>query len=542
MRTYRHLGRIPALAAIFSVLLAACSSAPGSNAKNTSSTPVKGGTLTLALNAGWDVLDPAATAFTFSRQIMQFIYDPLLARDPKTAKIVPGLAQSFDISSDGTVITLKMRPNIKFQDGTVCDAAAVTYSLNRIQDPALKSPMAAAIAGPVQSIRASDPSTVVITLKRPYAPFLDSLTQVSLAPVSQAAVQKYGKDFGSHPVGTGPFMFQSLVPNDTVTLARYPDYNWAPSFFEHQGAAYLDKVVVRNAPEDSTRMALEQAGTVDVVYGPIISQLGDYDGNSKYKVLKATRPGMPRSIILNTSAFPFNDLKTRQALAYAINKSQILKSAYGNVGSVADSILTPNLFGYSKTTAPSLPTYDEGKAKQMLADAGWKAGSDGILVKDGKRFSITYGTVPSTSINIQDQIFQSNLKAVGIDMQIQGEEQAAFLDDIRRGKWAMATMLFAATDPEVMYTVLDSQSIGTAWNTARYNSSEMDHLLEQGRTTLDQTKRADVYAKAQKLMDQDVPYVPFYNIQNAYIVNSRVHNFGYDIQAFWVVYDAWVSS
>lgn len=542
MSIIRKLGRGSAVAVMFVVLVAACSSTTSSSNKSSSTTPVKGGTLTLALNAGWDVLDPAATAFTFSRQIMQFIYDPLLARDPKTAKIVPGLAQSFDVSSDGLTITLKIRPNVKFQDGTVCDATAVTFSLNRIQDPALKSPMAATISGPVQQIKATDAATVVITLKKPYAPFLDSLTQVSLAPVSPAAVQKYGKDFGTHPVGTGPFMFQSLVPNDTVTLVRYPDYNWAPAIYQHQGAAYLDKVVVRNVPEDATRMALEQAGTIDVVYGPIISQLGDYDGNPKYNVLKATRPGMPRSVILNTSVFPFNDVKTRQALAYAINKTQILKSAYGNIGSVADSILTPNLFGYSKTTASSLPSYDESKAKQLLADAGWKAGSDGILVKDGKRFSITYGTVPSTSINIQDQIFQSNLKAVGIDMQIQGEEQAAFLDDIRRGKWPMATMLFAATDPDVMYTVLDSQSIGSAWNTARYNSPDMDQMLEQGRTTLDQTKRADIYAKAQKLMDQDVPYVPYYNIQNAYIVNSRVHNFGYDVQAFWVVYDAWVSS
>ena len=542
MRLRGLLIRTPAAAVVVSLLLAGCSASQSSSTSNKSATPVKGGTLTLALSAGWDVLDPAATAFTFSRQIMEFIYDPLLARDSKTSKIVPGLAQSFDVSSDGTTITLKIRPNVKFQDGTVCDANAVAFSLTRIQDPALKSPMAATISGPVQSIKATDSSTVVITLKKPFAPFLDSLTQISLAPVSPAAVQKYGKDFGAHPVGTGPFMFQSEVPNDNVVLVRYPDYNWAPSFFQHQGPAYLDRVVIRNVPEDATRMALEQAGTIDVVYNPIVSQLPDYQNNSKFYVVQATRPGMPRSLILNTAIFPFDDVKTRQAVAYAINKTQILQSAYGNIGSVADSIVTPNLFGYSKAAATASATYDVDKAKQMLADAGWKAGSDGILVKDGKRFSITYGSQSATNFNIQDQILQANLKAVGIEMQIQDEEQAAILDDIRRGKWPMSTMLFAASDPDVMYTVLYSKSIGTAWNTARYSNPQMDSLLDQGRTELDQTKRANIYAQAEKLVAQDVPYIPYYNIKNPYLVNARVHNFGYDIQAFWVVYDTWVTT
>lgn len=473
---------------------------------------------------------------------MEFIYDPLLVRDPKTSQIVPGLAQSFNVSTDGTTITLKIRPNVKFHDGTPCDANAVAFSLKRIQDPALKSPMAATISGPVQSINATNTSTVVIVLKKPFAPFLDSLTQVSLAPVSPAAVGKYGKDFGAHPVGTGPFMFQSEVPNDNVVLVRNPDYNWAPNVYQHQGPAYLDKVVIRNVPEDATRMALEQAGTIDVVYAPVVSQLPQYQNTSKYYVVQATRPGMPRSFILNTATWPFNDLKTRQAVAYAINKAQILQSAYGNIGGIADSIITPNLFGYSKSIASASPAYDINKAKQMLADAGWKAGSDGILTKDGKKFSITYGSQSTTTFNIQDQILQSNLKAVGIDLQIQDEEQAAILADIRKGKWPMSTMLFAATDPDVTYTILYSKSIGAAWNTAQYVNPQMDSLLDQGRTELDQAKRAAIYAQVQKLVIDEVPYIPFYDIKNPYIVNARVHNFGYDIQAFWVLYDTWVSS
>src|SRR5262249_61113028 len=115
--------------------------------------------------------------------------------------------------------------------------------------------------------------------------------------------------------------------------------------------------------------------------------------------------------------------------------------------------------GHLKATGSTAPSYDANKAKQLLADAGWKPGSDGILVKDGKRFSITYGSQNTTSFNIQDQILQANLKAVGIDMQIQDEEQAAILDDMRRGEWPTSAMLFAAAGPDGIYATLHSKRI-----------------------------------------------------------------------------------
>jgi len=127
-------------------------------------------------------------------------------------------------------------------------------------------------------------------------------------------------------------------------------------------------------------------------------------------------------------------------------------------------------------------------------------------------------------------------------MQIENEEQAAYLSDIRIGKWPMAAMLFVATDPDVMYTVLHSRSIGPAWNTAQYRNPNMDQLLDQGRVELDQTKRATIYAQAQMLVAQEVPYIPYYNIQNAHIVNARFRDFQYDTQGFWRLYDTWAAS
>jgi peptide/nickel transport system substrate-binding protein len=516
--------------------------APTTAPSEAAMTPRQGGTVTVALNAGWDVLDPAATAFTFARQIMQFIYDPILRQNPTTGEIVPGLAESYDVSSDNRVITLNLRKDVKFHDGTPFDAKALEFSLNRIQDPELKSPMAQTIAGPVEKIEVKDDYTLVITLKQPFAPFLNSLTQISLAPVSPAAVEKYGKDFGAHPVGTGPFIFKEEMPNEQVTLVRNPDYNWAPDYYDHQGPPYLDELVIRNVQEDATRMALGEAGEIDLIYNPINRQVKDFENNPGFKVYYATRPGVPRIVVLNTAMWPFDDPKVRLAVAYALDKERVLNDTFENIGAVAYGILTPNIFGYWTGVEDAAPKYDPEKAKQILAEAGWQdSNGDGILDKDGKDFKITYGTIPGMPFDITDQIWQANLKDVGIEMTIEGEEQAAFLQHLREGKWNMGGMLFVATDPDVMYTVLHSSSIDTAWNTARYNNPQMDQLLDEGRTTLDPTKRAQIYEEAQKLVLQDNPYIPYYIIQNPYILNARVQGFKTDIQAFLDFYDAWVT-
>ncbi len=504
-------------------------------------TPRSGGTLVLALNAGWDTLDPAATSFTFARQIMKFIYEPLLTQDPATGKILPALAQSWQISADKKTVTLRLRPGVLFHDGTPFNAKAVVFSWNRIIDPKTRSPHASTITGPIRRIRALNDLTVRIVLKTPFAPLLDSLTQVSLAPVSPTAVAKWGKDFGAHPVGAGPFMFESQAPNDNVVLVRNPKYKWAPDFYFHQGPAYLDKVVIRVVPEDSTRMALAQAGQIDVVYAPIVSQLQSFANNSNFRVSSAPRSGVPRSLIFNTTKAPFDDPKVRQAVGYAVNKKQIVQVALGGIGSAASSIITPSLFGYSREAAKAGPTYDPAKATQLLRAAGWTPGSDGILQKGGQKFIITLGSSPTGVSPIQDAIIQSNLKAVGISAQIEVQQQAAYLASIRAGRWHLATFLFAASDPDVMYTVLHSTSIDQAWNTARYNSPAMDSLLVKAREEFDSQKRADLLAQAQKLALTDLPYLPLFNISNPFILSSRVLGFRRDTQGFYDLYDTWVS-
>ena len=176
----------------------------------------------------------------------------------------------------------------------------------------------------------------------------------------------------------------SETPNVTVTLQKYPAYNWAPSYYKRNGPAYLDKVVINAVTEDATRMALEQAGQIDVVYAPIISQLSQFS-QPQYYVVRAPR-GDPRSLVLNTSTFPFNNALVREAVAYAIDKNAIVQQAYGGYGSAANNVITPNLGDYSKAVAAQWPKYDPAMAKKLLAQAGATPGSNGILHSGASRF------------------------------------------------------------------------------------------------------------------------------------------------------------
>jgi len=501
-----------------------------------------GGTLRLAFNSDWGVLDPAVTSTTFGRNILQFIYDPLLRKDPATGAIVPGLAESFESSEDGTVITLHLREGVTFHDGTPLNAEAVAFSFNRISDPALASPYAASIAGPVASIETPDELTVVITLNAPFAPYLDSLTQAALAPVSPAAVEQYGTDFGLNPVGTGPFRLVSNTPDEEVVLERNPDYNWAPSFYTHQGPAFLDGLVVLKVIDDSTRMSLIETGDIDVIYNPLINQLDSFRDDPAFVVTTAVRPGVPRVAVLNTEIPPFDDVAVRQALAYAIDSPRMLSEIWSNIGAVPTGILTPGLLGFWADGASRWPTYNPETAAAMLADAGWTdTDGDGILDKDGQPFTISWGQTPGFPADQFGQIIASNLADVGIEMTIEIEDQAAYLADLRAGKWHIASMLFAATDPDVLYTVAHSASIDAAWNTARYNNPEVDALLLQGRTTLDQEARAAIYNQVQEILLNDMPYIPFYQIELAFIHGANVQGFRTDAQGFFDFYETYFS-
>jgi peptide/nickel transport system substrate-binding protein len=401
--------------------------------------------------------------------------------------------------------------------------------------------MAATILGPVERVETPDGFTIQITLRNPFAPFIDSLTEISLAPVSPAGVQRHGRDFGQNPVGTGPFKVKEIVPNQKVTLVRNPDYRWAPRIFKHPGPAYLDELVYTVVPEDTTRVAQLVRGEVQVLYNAPPRDTNRLVRNVNFRAYFKDQAGFPRVIILNTSRWPFDDARVRVAVAHAINKEELLKTVYENVGAVAATPLSPVTWGYAKSLEQAAYPYNPERARQLLAEAGWRPGPDGILVKDGRPFRVRQGTITVAQQLLDAQVKQAQLRQVGIDAQIVAVEQAPYLAAIRRGEYEMAGMLFVSADPDVLYTIGHSSQIGAGWNAAQYNSPELDRLLEEGRMTMDTRRRMEIYTRAQEHLLRNAPYIPFYVITRAFLTSAAVQGFMLDVRAFELFHEVWLA-
>jgi peptide/nickel transport system substrate-binding protein len=348
------------------------------------------------------------------------VYDTLVYMTTDN-RFVPGLAESWTVSPDGLSYAFKLRKDVRFHDGTPFNAQAVKDNLDRVVDPATKSGKAAALLGPYKGTEVVDEFTAKVTLSKPYMPLLDSLAQVYLGMASPTAFKKWGpSDYQLHQAGTGPFKFNEsqYVPKDTIVLDRNPDYNWAPSVYKHNGPAYLDRIVFKFFPDPPTRSPALETNAVQ-----IMGELPPQDAvrlqqDARYQVVVADAPGMPLLFFLNAANPPTDDLKVRQALLYGTDRAAIVKTIFQGLSPVAYGPWSHSALGYDKSVEPMYP-YDAGKARALLDEAGWKAGADGIRLKDGRRLTLetylqTWGYLSETG-----QMLQAQFKQIGVELKTQ---------------------------------------------------------------------------------------------------------------------------
>ena len=305
-------------------------------------TPVVGGTLRWGYIQRATSLDPNVWSGDTDSGVMRLIFDPLVW-SPKPGQYIAGLATSWSVSSDGRVYTFHLRHGVTFHDGTPFTASAVKFTFDRIADPKTKSLQTGAI-GPYGSTQVIDPYTVAIHLTQPWGAFLANVSSYPLSPVSPPAVKKYGSQFGQHPVGTGPFMFDKWSGND-LYLKRNPTYNWAPSMMSHTGPAYLDEIIVKEVPEATTRMDALQTGELDMTHFPVLSQVQQV-GQNGFNVYRFNTPGFTWDFPINVTRPPTDDLRVRQAILYGINRAQVVKAILFNQAQVAYGPLTASTFAF----------------------------------------------------------------------------------------------------------------------------------------------------------------------------------------------------
>jgi peptide/nickel transport system substrate-binding protein len=474
-----------------------------SPAQSEATGPQPGGKLVFTGYSEPETLDPALTS---SIALAENLGASLVTIDPE-GEIAPYLAESWSVSDDQLTWTFNLRHDIKFSDGTPLTAQDYAWTFTRGLDPDTASPIMGFLLGDVASVEASDDYTLVMKYNTPYANLLFNLTASGYTqPISQAAFERLGGDFGRNPVGVGPFVLEEWVTGDHITLARNPIYNWAPAF-AHQGPAYLDEIEFDFITEYATILASLEAGDIlatDKVQPQDVQRLKDL---GEFDVFETTHFGMWPAIFINSSLAPFDDVKVRQALSYSIDRTSIQDIVYFGLGQVISGPLNAGTFGYSAALEESGYTLDLEKAAQLMTEAGYTLNADNVWEKDGQPLQVTLkiSTLDETWRKM-GELIQSQWKEFGIDCQLELLENAVVESDFMGGETPLAMMAMDWADGGTLLgLVFNSQSMNLSFS----GDAELDNALNAIASTTDP-------AAQQLATDAAVEYI----MQNAYVITT----------------------
>ncbi len=417
-------------------------------------------------------IDPQINASSELGIPLASVYDTLVFRDP-AGGFVPGLAQRWDISSDGLQYTFTLRDDVHFQDGTPFNAYAVKVNLDRVLDPANGSQLARFMIEPVQSVTVVDDFTVRLQLSEPFAPLLDSLSQVYLGMASPAALQKWGKDYSFHQVGTGPFRFVEYVAGDHLTLERNPDYAWGPSIYRNK-TALVQKIVFRFYEDPATRAPALLSGEEDVMGEVLPLDAQTLAKDNRFSVDPVSVPGQPLQFLFNTKQAPTDDMLVRQALLEATDREALVQTVFGSFSPVATGPLTASTWGASAVTPAS--TFNLEDAAALLTRAGWvDSNGDGVRERNGLplRLKLVYppwGLTPQTA-----DLLELQWKKIGVAVDlIQAPTFSALIQAQSGGAYNLISLNLSGTDP---YLLQSFYQTGAEYDWSGVEDARLDSLL-----------------------------------------------------------------
>ncbi|MFM1654316.1 ABC transporter substrate-binding protein [Brevibacillus sp. B_LB10_24] len=469
-------------------------------------------------------LDPAYISGVPTSRIANLLFDHLVRYD-KDGQVVGQLAEKWETSEDGKTWTFYLHEGVKYHDGSDLTAEDVKFNFDRIKDPQTASPRASDLEI-IDSIEAKDQTTLVFHLKEPFAAFIDKCIIINPTLIaSPKALKEYGKDFTSHPVGTGPYKFKEWVTGDKVVLEANPDY--------YLGAPETKQVVFRVMPDPMTAMIEMENGGLDILQKVLPTEADRIKASDKISLEEAKDYNI-RWIFFNENIAPFDDQKVRQALTYAVDRAAIHQSLLAGVADLANGFQPEISWAYEPDTTPY--TYDVEKAKSLLKEAGWvDADGDGIVEKDGKKLTVELN-VPNGRYLMDKEIMeavQNQWKQIGVEPKMNIVEWGKYVENVlAKDKYGVYMLGLSQDNPEpVMFLDMQFHSKGSN-NTSNYKNEKVDKLLEEARTVVDLNKRKQLYSEAQKLIADDFPVIPLYSEYNLLAVSKKVEGYQHSASTF----------
>ena len=449
-------------------------------------TPKKGGTLRVGFYIEAATMDPHLSGSKIDRQVYHNVYEPLVTLDVKLG-IRPGLAESWQQPDNRTLI-FKLRRGVRFHDGTEFNAQAAKFNFDRMKTEP-KSVRKGEVAS-IEAVDVVDPATIKISLKRPDAALLATLTDRAGMMVSPKVIQERGAELerNARGAGTGPFEFVEWVKDDHILLKRNESY------WNKPGGPYLDRVRYRPIPDDTVKLQSLQGGEIDVI---------DYVQPRDVAAVKADRnvvvvdvPSLADfSYQVNHTRPPFNVKALRQAVAYGLDIEQIVKGVWLNVGVPANGPIPPTSWAYDKTIPPI--KRDLARARAKLAEGG-KAG--------GFSFTLTTNNIP---INIQEaEVMQAQLGEAGITMKIKLVDSATLLADGNSKNFDLISYQWSGRpDPDGNTYQFFKTTPGTSLNWSGISNAQIDALLDKTREASSQADRKKLFSDLTKILQDELPMI-----------------------------------
>ena len=457
--------------------------------------PKTGGSITIAISQDLDQsLDPHISTSAGKREIYFNIFEGLVKADPD-GNFVPALAESWEISNDATTFTFKIRPGVKFHNGSEMTTEDVVYTLDKCRGAESGVPLLSAYSA-IESVTAVDDTTVEIKLNAPNIEFL--------AYLNTAIIPHDYADQDTFPIGTGPYKFKSRSVQENIVLEKFADYWGEPG--------YLDEVTFKIIENTDALVLALRSGSVDLSVHRIASDVKEIgDG---YELLESPT-NLIQALYLNNAAEPLNNLQVRQALNYAVNVQDVMTITNDGLGTPIGSSIYPAFGKYFMPELADAYPYDPEKAKSLLNEAGYTDG-----------FSLTITAPSNYAVHVNAaQVIAEQLKAVGIDAKINLVEWATWLSDVYQGRNFEATVVGFDASFLTARALLERWISDNSKNMINFNDPEYDRVMKEAFAATSDEEQTALYKQAEKILSDDAANVYLMDPNDLTVISKKLDGY-----------------
>ena len=463
--------------------------------------------LVFAIGANPKNLDPRIAPDAFSDKITRLMFSTLLVRQPD-GSLEGHLAQEVE-QVDPTTYVLRLRTDVRFHDGSQLTSADVAATFESIRDPELGT-VKRLFLKPVRSIETPDERTVIFRLREPSAPFPQILSGIGIAPAG--ALSEFGVDFGRHLVGSGPFMFDSMVVDEYVLLRRNP--HW------FGGDVGIESVRFKIVPDATVRVLEVLHGSTDLTQNDLPPHVIERLAQEPGLQVQTSESTLVKYLAFNVDRPVLSDVRVRQAVALGIDRAPIIEYKLRGFATPATSFLHPENWAFEPDSRRW--DHDPEAAMRLLDEAGYPDPGDG-----DPRLTLVYRTSEDATAKAVATIFKRQLARIGVEVDLRTNEWGVFFGDIIQGDFDLYSLTgLGINDPDWYSYVVHSDSFPpNGANRPRYHNERVDELLDLGRVTAAQADRVSIYRELQRILSEEIPLLPLWYEHNVAVGGRNVQGF-----------------